>query len=128
VVSLIINGQKLQGEEGETILEVARKSKIDIPALCYHKGLESPGACRLCMVDVTKKEWDGWKKTVASCVFPVQEDLIVETDNKDLAFYRKEILELLVARSPNSQWLREYAKGFGVSVPKYEPEVDRARP
>ena len=40
MITLTIDGQKIQAEEGQTILEVARKNGIEIPTLCYHPLLE----------------------------------------------------------------------------------------
>ena len=52
MVSFTIDGQEFQAEEGQTVLEVARRAGIRIPTLCYHPALEPYGACRLCMVEV----------------------------------------------------------------------------
>ncbi len=125
MLNLIIDGQNITAQEGETLMQVAQKAGITIPSLCYHEGLESIGACRLCMVEVTKPEWDGWKKTVASCVYLAEEGIIVETENKVLIDYRKEILELLLARCPSSTWLKDFAKKLGVQGTRYELERDK---
>ena len=55
MITLTIDGQKIQAEEGQTILEVAGKNSIDIPTLCYHPVLEPYGACRMCTVEVIRK-------------------------------------------------------------------------
>jgi len=54
-VTLTIDGQVVQAESGQTILEVARKNSIHIPTLCYHPLLEVCAACRLCIVEVIRK-------------------------------------------------------------------------
>ena len=70
MISLTINGVKVQAEKESTILEVARLYGFNIPTLCYHDTLTPYGACRLCMVEVS----DGHKtRLVASCLYPVQE-------------------------------------------------------
>jgi bidirectional [NiFe] hydrogenase diaphorase subunit len=124
VISLVIDGKRVEGEKNETVLQVARRNGIEIPALCFHEGLEAPGTCRLCMVEITKPDWGDWKKTVASCVFPIEEGISVETENQALVSYRKEIVELLLARVPNSKWLKEYARSLGVLTTKYQPDKD----
>ena len=43
---LWIDHQKVQVEEGTSVLEAARKAGIDIPTLCYLKDLNAPAACR----------------------------------------------------------------------------------
>ena len=51
-VKLTIDGKTFSAREGETVLEVARREGIDIPALCHEEGMAAWGACRLCMVEV----------------------------------------------------------------------------
>ncbi|MBC7260538.1 MAG: (2Fe-2S)-binding protein, partial [Chloroflexi bacterium] len=55
MVELTIDGQKVQVEEGTTILEAARKVGIEIPTLCNHPDLKPYGACRVCVVEVNRK-------------------------------------------------------------------------
>ena len=54
-MTLTIDGQVVEADEGMTLLEVARKNSIHIPTLCYHPVLEAYGACRLCTVEVKQK-------------------------------------------------------------------------
>ncbi len=42
-ISLTINGKVCAGEPGQTILEIARANDINIPTLCYLKGLTAVG-------------------------------------------------------------------------------------
>jgi len=39
-VTVTINGKKYRADEGETLLSVAIREKIDIPHLCYEASLE----------------------------------------------------------------------------------------
>jgi NADP-reducing hydrogenase subunit HndD len=68
MVSLKINGISVEAPEGSTILEAARMAGIRIPSLCYLKGINEIGACRICVVEVK-----GVRSLVASCVYPVSE-------------------------------------------------------
>jgi ferredoxin len=52
MVTFKINGQSVQGEDGQYIKQVAEKYGIDIPTLCHHKALEPAGMCRLCTVEL----------------------------------------------------------------------------
>ena len=52
MIRLTIDGQEIETEPGQTILEAAREHGIQIPTLCYHEALEPSGACRLCVVEV----------------------------------------------------------------------------
>jgi heterodisulfide reductase subunit A len=40
MINFKLNGKKVQGEEGQYILQVAEKYGVEIPTLCHHKALE----------------------------------------------------------------------------------------
>ena len=42
-ITLNIDGKEVTGEDGMTVLQVARRAGIDIPTLCYHEKLEPYG-------------------------------------------------------------------------------------
>ena len=91
-ISMVIDDKAVEAKEWMTILEVARENGIHIPTLCYDERLEPYGACRLCMVEIL----NGKKpKLVASCVYPVQEGLVVRTDSERIRRNRRMIVELL---------------------------------
>ena len=52
VYTLRIDGRDVAATEGQTIMDVAEESGIDIPGLCHLPGIHDRGACRLCMVEV----------------------------------------------------------------------------
>ena len=51
-ITLTIDGQQVEIDEGATVLEATRKAGIYIPTLCYHSSLTPYGGCRLCVVDI----------------------------------------------------------------------------
>jgi len=51
-VKVKINGKAITANEGDSILEIATKNGIDIPALCYHPDLPVKANCRLCLVEI----------------------------------------------------------------------------
>ena len=51
-ISVTINGQQVEAEEGQTILQACRVLGIEIPTLCYEPKLAPYGACRICAVEV----------------------------------------------------------------------------
>ena len=61
-VQLTVDGRQLSARDGETVLAVARREGVDIPALCHQEGMAAWGACRLCMVEV-----EGLDKLQAAC-------------------------------------------------------------
>lgn len=91
-VNIKINGKTVKANKGSTILEAARKEGIMIPTLCYLKGINEIGACRMCVVEVK-----GAKTLVASCVYPVSEGMEILTNSPIVQKSRKTTLELLLS-------------------------------
>ncbi|SPD72984.1 2Fe-2S and 4Fe-4S iron-sulfur protein [uncultured Desulfobacterium sp.] len=91
-VSMNIDGKTVEAQEGATILETAEAMGIHIPHLCYNEQLKVYGGCRLCMVEITK---NGKKRLVASCAYPVEEGLVVETSSEKVKKIRRMIIELI---------------------------------
>ncbi len=119
MVTLTINGTKVQAEKGSTILEAARLYGINIPTLCHHDELTPYGACRLCTVEV-----DDGKRTrlVTSCLYSVKEGIKVRTNTDRVVKGRKLILELLLARCPNSKTLQDLASKMGLEQVRFKME------
>lgn len=112
MITITINKQKLQVKEGTTILEAAQKAGIKIPTLCYHAVLSPYGACRVCLVEIIA---GGRPGLVASCQYPVQEGLFVETDTEMVHRIRKMMLELIFARASDSEKVIELAREYGMT-------------
>jgi len=111
-VTLNINDEEVKAKKGMTILEAARSAGIDIPTLCHHEKLAPYGACRLCTVEIVKGQRS---RLVASCVYLVEDGLIVKTESEPVIKIRKMILELMWARAPGVQPLRNYGTRYGIS-------------
>jgi len=91
-ISIEIDGKTVEALEGSTILEAAISVGIKIPHLCYHEKLKPYGACRLCIVEITR---NARKRLVASCAYPVEGGLVVETSSEKVKKIRRMLLELL---------------------------------
>ena len=120
MVTLTIDGREIQAEEGKTVLEVAGKNGIEIPALCHHEEVSPYGACRLCMVEITTRR--GRKRLVTSCLYPVEEGLKVETGTERVRNVRRMVIELLLARCPDSEVIQDWARKLGVSGERFRSE------
>ena len=75
MVRFTINGETLEAYTDETILQVANRSDIEIPHLCYKDGLETVGNCRACMVEI-----DGMPNQQA-CMRRVSEGMNITTQD-----------------------------------------------
>jgi len=115
-----IDGNKVKATEGMTILEAAQNVGIFIPTLCHHEKLEPFGGCRVCIVEV---ESNGWTKLVVSCVYPVEENIIVRTRSEKVDRIRKTIIELLMAHAPDSPQLKDLAQEYGADKDRYEKDA-----
>lgn len=115
-VALVIDGRNVTADEGMTVLEAARGAGVDIPTLCHHEEVAPFGACRLCTVEISKA---GRSRLVASCCYPAEEGLDVQTESARVIKGRKLILEMLLARAPGLQALRDYGSRYGVEPDKF---------
>lgn len=118
-ISLTIDDRKVEVKEGTTVLEAAKSIGITIPTLCCYEGLEPYGACRLCTVEA---EVQGRTSLVASCVHPVESNMVVRTRSDDVDEIRKTILEMLLAHAPGAPALQEYAKEYGADAASFDKE------
>jgi len=91
-ITFKINGQEITVPEGTTILEAARLKNIDIPTLCYLKGINEIGACRMCLVEIA-----GAKALQAACVYPVANGIEVLTNSPKVQKARKVNLSLILS-------------------------------
>ncbi len=89
---MVINGNELPIEPGETILDVARRGHIDIPTLCHLKGTTPTGACRICVVEVK-----GARTLLPACSTPAAANMVVRTESPEVVASRKEILRLMLS-------------------------------
>ncbi len=121
MITFKLNGQTVQGEKGQYILQVAEKYGVDIPTLCHHKALDPAGMCRMCTVEV----FDGRRtRYVTSCNYPIWEGMEVKTDTEIVREGRKLIAEMLLARCPESAAVQALAKSHGVEKPRFQTGDD----
>jgi bidirectional [NiFe] hydrogenase diaphorase subunit len=118
-ILLKIDGRDVTAKQGTTILEAAKSVGISIPTLCHVDQLEPYGACRICTVEV---EAQGRKQLVASCVYPVEPNLVVTTRSESIDEIRKMILQLLLAHAPDAPALKELAQEYGANKDLFEKE------
>ena len=117
MVKLVINGKEVTTEKSNTVLEVARAAGIDIPTLCSHESLPPYGSCRFCIVEVTQR---GRTRLQTSCTLPVAEGMEIKTHSERVMKIRKILVELMLARCPESEVLRDMAREIGVPHCRFE--------
>src|SRR5512135_2792074 len=95
-INLTIDGRSVKTEAGTTVFQAAREAGIKIPHLCYREDLSPTAACRLCVVEL-----EGARNLVASCAYPVANNMVVKTDSPRVQSARKIILEFLLSDHPH---------------------------
>jgi NADH dehydrogenase/NADH:ubiquinone oxidoreductase subunit G len=92
-IKIKINGKEYSVNAGQTILEVAKKNKIEIPSLCHHPDLEPSSSCRMCLVEIKRV-----KDLKTSCSFKVEDGMEIMTESPKIQKARKINLELIFAQ------------------------------
>jgi len=88
---MTINGKEVKIEGEKNLLEVIRKSGVDMPTFCYHSELSVYGACRLCIADI-----DGMG-IQTSCSTAPKAGMKIRTNTNELRNMRKTFLQLMLA-------------------------------
>jgi len=121
--TVTIDGYKVEIQRDATVLDAAKKAGIWIPTLCYHPALSHSGSCRICMVELDRGDW---RQLITACNYPVRRDIIVYVSSERAQKARRGVMELLLARSPESQELKALAERMGVKQTLY-PKVTESQ-
>ena len=129
MVTLTINSQTVQAQEGATILEAAQSAGIPIPHLCYLKDINEIAACRVCCVEVA-----GERAMVTACNSPVREGMEAYTNSPRARATRRTNVELILSqhdckcatcvRSGSCQ-LQAIANDLGILSVPYETQLPK---
>src|SRR5271157_2113430 len=92
MINLTINHTLVEVPEGSTLLAAARQAGIKIPTLCHVEGLQTIGACRVCVVEV-----EGARNLCASCAMPAAAGMKVHTNTTRVRTARRTVVELLLS-------------------------------
>jgi NADH-quinone oxidoreductase subunit G len=92
---IFINGQPVQAEADETVLQAALRNGYYIPYFCWHKSLSVHGNCRICGVQPEGKNW-----VEIACNMPVAEGMRVLTDSDLVREHRKATLQFITLNHP----------------------------
>jgi NADH-quinone oxidoreductase subunit G len=122
-LNIEIDGQALQVESGDTIMDAANQAGIAIPHFCYHKKLSIAANCRMCLVEVEKSH-----KPLPACATPVTDGMKVRTRSEYAIKAQKAVMEFLLINHPldcpicdqgGECPLQDQAVGYGGSSSRY---------
>lgn len=95
MVSIEIDGKKVEAREGQMIIEAADAIGVAIPRFCYHKKLSIAANCRMCLVDVANAP-----KALPACATPVTDGMKVMTRSERAVSAQKAVMEFLLINHP----------------------------
>ena len=131
MVKLMINGQEVSVKNGTTIMEAAEKVGIHIPHLCFLKGINEIGACRVCVVEIK-----GMEKLVTACNTVCQDGMEILTNSPRVRRYRRINVELILSdhnancasciKSGNCT-LQQISNDLGIILTSYENVAEKSR-
>ena len=90
--TIIIDGKEAAVSPGQTVLQVARQTGLDIPTLCH---LEKCGPLTSCLVCLVKVVANGQSRLVPSCATPAVPGMVIESETEEVHQARRTALELL---------------------------------
>lgn len=128
MVKLTINKVLIEVSDGTTILDAAKKAGFPIPSLCYLRGINEIGACRVCIVEVKGKD-----KLLPACNNMAEDGMEVFTNSPRVREARRTNVELILSqhdcncatcvRSGNCK-LQKLANDLGIISLNYEKNLE----
>lgn len=91
----ILDGQEIEFNPGQTIIQAAKAVGIEIPHFCWHPSLSVAGNCRVCLVEVEKMP-----KLVIACATQAADGMVVHTESKKALTARQAVMEFLLINHP----------------------------
>lgn len=95
MATVYFDGNPVEVNENENVLECALNVGIYIPHLCHHKDLNPLGSCRLCIVEV-----EGEEGVMSSCTLKAKDGMKIKTNSPKVEQLRMLAMELLLAGHP----------------------------
>src|SRR5207302_3466738 len=121
---IIIDGNRVAVAEGATILEAAKKLRIETPTLCFLETLTPVNVCRVCVVEL-----EGSRALVPACSRKVEPGMVVKTDTERVRLSRRMVLEFLASSvdlSLVSDEVKGYLESYGAAPDRYGPPAPPA--
>lgn len=123
--TITIDNHRVEFTDEKNILDIIRKSGVELPTFCYYSELSTYGACRMCVVE------DKWGNIMASCSETPKDGMVIYTNTPKLQKHRKMILELLLAShcrdcttcaKSGKCKLQDLASRFGIKQVRFEQD------
>lgn len=92
---LTIDNKEVEFNPGQTVIEAAKNSGIEIPHFCWHPGLSVSGNCRICLVEIEKLP-----KLAIACSTAATEGMVVNTKSQKVIDAQNAVMEFLLINHP----------------------------
>ncbi len=96
-----VDGKVFKVDKDKNLLETILSLGFDLPYFCWHPALGSVGSCRQCAVRKYQGKEDKEGQIVMACMEPVLDDLHISIDEKEVADFRKNVIEWLMVNHPH---------------------------
>ena len=89
LITITIDGKKIETKPGQNLVQVANENGIFIPSLCYFEHIEPPlGTCRVCTCKINGVAGP-------ACTETARDGMVVEATTDELTDARKAIVEMM---------------------------------
>ena len=121
---ITIDNREVEFKQGQTIIQAAHNSGIDIAHFCYHPAMTVAGNCRICLVEVEKMP-----KLSIACATPATEGMTVHTKSEKVIHAQNAVMEFLLINHPldcpicdeaGECKLQDYAYQYSVGFSRFD--------
>jgi NADH-quinone oxidoreductase subunit G len=96
-VTVTINGEAIQADPNDKLIDAAEKAGTYIPRFCHHSRMNPVGMCRMCLVEVDSGRGPGLQP---SCMVDCSDGMTVETETDVVKKAQDGVLEFLLINHP----------------------------
>lgn len=104
---ILLDGNEIAFEQGDTIVQAAKKAGIIIPTLCWLPKTNHGGVCRICSVSV-----EGYDNYLPACATDAMDGMVITSQSPELTALRKNILSMMLAEGRHDCFLRDSAENI----------------
>ena len=110
MITIKINGQEHEVEEGVRLLTILQDKGFKIPSICFHSALTPAASCKLCVVEVKMENRP--PVTKLACAIKTKEGMEVVTESAMIYKLRNLAIGNLMKMAPNSQSIIKIGQEF----------------
>ncbi|MES9970413.1 MAG: formate dehydrogenase subunit alpha [Candidatus Thiodiazotropha sp.] len=131
-INFTLDGKPQSALPGETLLQVAKRTGVEIPHLCYKEGLRPDGNCRACVVEI-----EGERTLAASCCRTPSDGMVVDSQGERPRKAQQLVLELLQSDMAETCYshhneLDQWSQKMDLGKPRFpgrrQPSPDSSHP